>query len=401
MTALIDDPSRAVRRALAEALGGSSRAPRHLIVALASDEPEVAAAVLQRSPVLSASDLVNCVAAGDRAAQCALARRPKLSPSAGAALIEIGEREAILALLGNLDVELSANSLARAFARFSDDAEVRKALLARPALPSSLKADILITTAKALTGFVAETGWLARGRAGRIAREAQNDALCAIAFDCPADERSGFVRNLIERGVVTPSLLLRSLLSGSGDLFAEALAQLSGLSFRRVAAFALAPYGEGFAAAARRAGLPSQLLPAFRAALAALRTDCSAGGHRLKQALIEKVIAACEERNDPALDNVLSLLWRFAAEAAKEDASGFAGRAGAAAFVERLPPSLDFSPAANDDNTAPLLAIELLPPPHPDAAPPVMIPLLEDRSEDAAPPVELPTYLIAALDDAA
>ena len=36
MTALLDDPSPLVRRALAEALGGASEAPRHLILALAA-----------------------------------------------------------------------------------------------------------------------------------------------------------------------------------------------------------------------------------------------------------------------------------------------------------------------------------------------------------------------------
>ena len=59
MTALLDDPSVLVRQALAEALCHSSEAPRPLILALAADEPEVAAAVLRRSPVLTEADLVD------------------------------------------------------------------------------------------------------------------------------------------------------------------------------------------------------------------------------------------------------------------------------------------------------------------------------------------------------
>ena len=65
MTALLDDPSILVRRALAEALCRAHEAPRTLILALAADEPEAAAPVLQHSPVLTEADLVDCVASGD------------------------------------------------------------------------------------------------------------------------------------------------------------------------------------------------------------------------------------------------------------------------------------------------------------------------------------------------
>ena len=86
MTSLLDDPSALVRRALAEALGGASEAPRHVILALAGDQSDVAAAVLQRSPVLTDADLVDCAALADVVAQCAIARRPNLGRGAAAAL---------------------------------------------------------------------------------------------------------------------------------------------------------------------------------------------------------------------------------------------------------------------------------------------------------------------------
>src|SRR5690242_9087347 len=53
MTALADDPSALVRKALADALCSASEAPRPLILALSADAPDVAASVLQRSPVLT------------------------------------------------------------------------------------------------------------------------------------------------------------------------------------------------------------------------------------------------------------------------------------------------------------------------------------------------------------
>src|SRR5579863_4470106 len=80
MMSLLNDPSASVRRALAEALGSASEAPRAVILALAGDRSDVAAAVLQRSPVLTDADLVECAARADVVAQCAIARRPNLGP---------------------------------------------------------------------------------------------------------------------------------------------------------------------------------------------------------------------------------------------------------------------------------------------------------------------------------
>jgi uncharacterized protein (DUF2336 family) len=346
MTTLLDDPSALVRRALAEALGSASQAPRHLVLALAGDQSDVAAAVLQRSPVLTDADLVECAAVGDVVVQCALARRPNLSPGMTAALAEVGQRDAILALVGNRNVELRASALDRIFARFGDDAEVREALLQRRSLPGSLRARIAVATARDLRAASAQ--WLPRERAERIAREACDQAICLIASSCHGDERAGLVRSLLQCGALTPALLLRSLLGGERDLFDEALAELSGLPLRRVAAFTLDPRGAGFAALANRAGLKSCVLPVFAAALAAIDTDVGEDDGEL--ALVQRVIDECEQRDDPALGKVLALLWRFAAEAARAEAAGFAREA----VARQLPPSLDFSPA-NDDAGEPLM----------------------------------------------
>jgi uncharacterized protein (DUF2336 family) len=386
MTALLDDPAPLVRRALAHALGDAIEAPRPLVLALAADQPDVAAAVLSRSPVLTDADLVDCAATGDAVAQAAIARRPDLKPGAIAALAEIGQRDAIVTLIGNREAALPASALSRLLARFGDDADVREALLERPSLLASLRARIAILTANDLC--IAASRWLPRERAERIAREARDQAISSIASSCPAAERAELVRSLRACGALTPALLLRSLLGGERDLIAEALAELSGTPLRRVAGFILNPRGEGFAALARKAGLKSGVLPAFRAALAAIPGNAGEAGDGLNLALVQAVIDECERRDDPALGKVLALLWRFAAEAARAEGASFARDAIASPSL-RLPSGLDFSPA-NDDAAPMLIATrrELA------AAP-------ADSDDEPAPRIELPIELIAALDDAA
>ncbi|HEY1453717.1 MAG TPA: DUF2336 domain-containing protein, partial [Roseiarcus sp.] len=226
MTSLIDDPSPMVRRALANALGGAQDAPRPLILGLAADQSDVAVAVLSRSPALTDADLVDCVATADVVAQTAIARRHDLKPGAIAALTEIGERDAILALIGNREATLAAGALGRILARFDADAEVREALVDHPSLPAGLRAQIAVATANDLS--IVTSRWLPRERAERVAREARDQAISSISWACSGDERAELVRSLRACGALTPALLLRSLLGGERGLCEMALAELSG-----------------------------------------------------------------------------------------------------------------------------------------------------------------------------
>jgi uncharacterized protein (DUF2336 family) len=399
ITALVDDPSLLVRRALAEALCSASDAPRGLIRALAADESDVAASVLQRSPVLTDADLVECAGTADVVAQTALARRPSLPPGAIATLAETGELEAVLALIGNLEIDIPAETLSRIFARFSGDPTVREALLERPSLPASLRARIVAALAKDLA--VEASRWMPRERAERIARDARDQTICLIASSCHPDRRAELVRALRAAGALTPALLLRSLLGGEQDLFAAALAELSSLPLPRVAAFMREPRGEGFAALAHRAGLKSGVLPAFRAALAAIKTYAGEVGEGVKLSLVQTVIDECERRADPALTKVLALLWRFAAEAARVEAVDLAGEAAASASSGRLPQIMHFAPVNDDAAEAPMLIPEFDWPPTGPAPPLELSPPEANSSEDKAPRVELPPELVGPLDDAA
>ena len=93
---LLDDPSPLVRHALADALASSADAPAAVMHALINDQPDIAALVLERSPLLLDSDLVDAIAVGDAELQSAIARRASLPPSVAAAIAEVGGAEACL-----------------------------------------------------------------------------------------------------------------------------------------------------------------------------------------------------------------------------------------------------------------------------------------------------------------
>ncbi|HVK93043.1 MAG TPA: DUF2336 domain-containing protein, partial [Mycoplana sp.] len=125
MIFLLDDPAPKVRLALAEALADSPAAPRAVILPLSEDQPEIAAQVILRSPVLTDRDLVDLAAGGSDVARSLVAHRPALSRAVCAALVEVGSVVDALTMLANKSAGITRRSLKRLCERFGDDGEVR------------------------------------------------------------------------------------------------------------------------------------------------------------------------------------------------------------------------------------------------------------------------------------
>lgn len=322
LTQFLDDPSPLVRRTMAEAFATAHEAPHHIVLALADDQSYVSSVVLARSPVLTDSELIDCAAIGDPIAQSAIALRPTLSAAVAAALAEVGAREALISLAVNPSVDLPVFSMHRMVERFGFDAEIREALLSRTNLPAPLRADLVAATAEALTAFVMRRDWLSEERAQRLMRESRDRAHIIIAADCGPMQ---LVAHLRRSGQLTPSLLLRALLSGSIGLFEAALALLADVPASRVKGLMCDWQSAGFAALYRRAGLPQSLLPAFRVAIETLHgiDHDAVSDARLSRQRIERVLTACTAMQSSELDRLLAVLHRFEAEAAREDARSF------------------------------------------------------------------------------
>jgi uncharacterized protein (DUF2336 family) len=333
LTAVLEDPSPLVRRALAEAFASAVDAPHHCVLALAHDQPDIAALVLERSPVLSDQDLIDCAAAGAGAAQVAIARRPKVSSLLSAALAEMACVEALRALAENGGAEVPEFGLRRMLERFGADAGLREAMLGRAELPICVRLDLVCAGASALTAFVRDCGWLTSDRAERLRRDASERAIMDIALaEAPDDSRDGaleMAQHLRAAGRLTPALMLRALLSGDRGLFGAALAELAGQPLARVAGFVRFHQGSGFQALFDRARMPPNLLPVFQAALWAqdeAGEHASADSARLSRTLIAHVLRACEDLEDPDLAQVMALLRRFDAEAAQDEARALTKR---------------------------------------------------------------------------
>ena len=283
--------------------------------------------MLHRSPLLLDADLVEAVASGETVRQAAVAMRALLPCSVAAAIAEVGCAEACLILLENPHAEIVPFSLDRIVERHGHLAAIRDALLnaSRPAGADAAGAGLKLS--QTLAEFVSARAWLAPDRAQRITREACEKATVALAAELPETEVRPLIRHLCESGQLNAGLILRSLLSGNVEFFEEALAELAEVPLARVAGIVHDRRGASFRALYDKAGLAGVHVPrlprgARGHARGRLRHE-PGGASRLKRRIIERALTRCENEAPDEIEPLLTLLRRFAAEAAREEARLF------------------------------------------------------------------------------
>jgi uncharacterized protein (DUF2336 family) len=324
MVLLLDDPSPLVRQVMARLLAPFAEVPPAVIHGLVADQSDIAAIVIEHSPLFIDAELVDLVATSDVVVQAAAARRAPLQCSVAAAIAEVGAAEACLVLIENPNAEIADFSIKRIVERFGQLAAIREALFARDDVLASTRQALVAKLSTTLADFVAARAWLEPDRAHRVAREACEKATVVLAAETPEDETGPLIRHLCESGQLTAGLILRGLLSGNLAMFEEALAELSGLGLNRVRGLVHDDGGAGFHALFARAGLPASTWPAFHAAVEALGEDSLygelGGASRLKRRVIERVLTCCAASSIDDVQPLLTLLRRFAIEAAREEA---------------------------------------------------------------------------------
>jgi uncharacterized protein (DUF2336 family) len=324
MLMLLDDPSPLVRRALSDALAASPSAPPAIVLALAADQPEIAAPVLALSPLFVDADLVDAVATGLPAVQAAVAARASVPCAIAAAIAEVGAPEACLVLVENFSAEIAPFSIDRIVERHGHLAAIREALLAREDIPAPTRQALVAKLSETLADFVSARDWLDEDRARRVTREACEKATVALAADSPETEVRPLIRHLRVTGQLNSGLIMRALLSGNVALFEEALAELADMSTSRVSALIHDRGSAAFRALFDKAGLPASTYPAFKEAIEAMREGGfvgePGGATRLKRRMIERVLTRCGNEAVGELQPLLTLLRRFATEAAREEA---------------------------------------------------------------------------------
>lgn len=322
MVFLLDDPAPKVRLALAEALADNPDAPRTVILPLSEDQPEIAAQVILRSPVLTDRDLVDLAAGGSDLTRSLIAHRAALSPAVCAALVEVGSVCDALTLLANGSARLTRRSLKQLSERFGDDGEVRALLLDRDDLPSDARHALVEKVGSALASDALVQAAVGRQRLERVTREACDVATIGLAGDTHGDEVVRLVEHLRVRGKLTPVFLMQALCAGRIEFFAAAIVDLSGQGERRVRSILADGREPSVRALFEAAGLGNDISALFADAILLWRKDAKRGENRLS--VTARLAARTRLAGDGAQQALLDMIEGLAIAERRQSARSYA-----------------------------------------------------------------------------
>ena len=265
---MAQDAAELVRRALAVTLKNSPIVPRDVALRLANDVESIALPILSASPVFSDADLAEIVRLGEPVRQVVIAKRPRVSQTVTAAIVEYGVERAVEAACANDNADFAERTLQQVISRFEGSERVLAAVAYRNALPMSVTEKLIDMVSDQVRDHLLNHQEISPDLAIEIAIGARERATIDLVDQAgrTTDVRS-FVSHLNRNERLTASLLLRALAHGHMTFFEWGLAELASVPHHRTWLMIHDAGPLGLKAIYERSALPARLYTAFRAAV--------------------------------------------------------------------------------------------------------------------------------------
>jgi len=309
---LAKDAAIAVRRAVMDSMKTSRHLPHDVAERLALDVESLALPILQNSPMLSDSFLVDMVRRSGRARQSAIAQRAIVSERVVSSLIEHGDEEVVATLAANPGADIAEHNMAYMLERFPASDQIVSRLAVRPVVPArvleylvSAASDELAAQIRARPDYQPHMDELlqqGRERATlRMLGRGRSDA-----------ELEEVAKQLLQSGRLTPSLILRALCLGDVGFFEACLAVAAKVPMKNARALIHDQGDAGLQAIYGRSGLSGNFLPAIRHALEIAHETHFDGGpgdvDRYRKRLVERVLTDPRGMSGEDVDYLLDKL---------------------------------------------------------------------------------------------
>lgn len=289
------DVERHVRESLAAAVRRIPDLPHDVALALARDIASVATPVLAESSVLSDSDLVELIAAGDEDKQLAVAGRATLSEAVADALVARGSEDVVVAVVSNPGATLGEPTLDLALDRFPESERVHAPLIARETLPVAVAERLVAMVSERLQGELVRRHALPADLATDLILEGRERATLSLEEDGSPPERvEDLVRSLAGGGRLTSSIVVRAACIGDVTFVETALAVLANVPVDNAGRLVHDSGRRGLDALADKAGINPRDRVVLRAAVEAVdETELGDGPtdrQRFAEIVIERVL---------------------------------------------------------------------------------------------------------------
>ncbi|MDZ4870477.1 MAG: DUF2336 domain-containing protein [Alphaproteobacteria bacterium] len=317
MRTMAADAETIVRQAVATSLRHSEHLPRDVALALANDDIAVAQPILESSPVLTDDDLMGVLAEGNGTKQVAVAKRPEVSATLAAAVIDTGNAAAVTTLVGNEGAALNEDLFQRTIERYSRFETVKAAMVHRSELPVTISERLVALVSDRLKVVLASRHALPADMAADILLDARERATVGLLTKGSSEDTQALVSQLHARGRLSPSLVLRGLCLGDVRFCEDAMAEIAGISAEKAAMLIHDGGPLGLKAIYKKCNFPESMYPAFRVAVDMVHETELEGGpsdrERFASRVIERILTKYQEIEAADLDYLLSKLSKLKA----------------------------------------------------------------------------------------
>ena len=233
---LIDEVEVAIRAKLSERLAVMPGAPRELVMRLAADDAKVARPLLLKSEVLKDVDLIQLVKHRAQEHRLAIAMRSGIGAGVSDELIKTGDEDVIEALIRNKDAVLSRQAIDYLVEESKRVDRFQEPLLRRKELPAALAMRMFWWVSAALRRHILANF--------PLKPEDLDDAMEGAVYagasgaNLVENEAEKLASRMMERGDLTPNVIVQELRDGHVNAFIAGLARISGIDYltaRRIA----------------------------------------------------------------------------------------------------------------------------------------------------------------------
>lgn len=215
------------RKIFAERAAKTVSLPRQFAVKLARDDISVARPILRHSPVLGDEDLLSVIGMDSLPHQIVIAGRQMISQAVADALVTTSNPEVIGILLQNFGAQISRESMEKCTELAQQIAQLRLPLIDRPEFTAADATKLMWWLPRELRQTVLERYGFAGTEQKGGTQQLVDQMMVRFRDQEPTEKDAEHIASwLVERGAISPQLLVQVLRLRSSPLFVALLSKL-------------------------------------------------------------------------------------------------------------------------------------------------------------------------------
>lgn len=225
---MVRDVEVKVRQVLADSLKNCHKLPEDIVTAVINDIDSIAAPFLQYYTDLSNEDLIKILNMPSISKQKAVAGRQNLPGVISEYIVEKCPEEVVDVLISNETAEIHEKTFASILAKYQQSEDIRKRLVYRTELPTSVIEKIANSLSEELKKRLILSHNLPTDIASDIIEEVKEKTTLRISEEYSSDKQiEELVHQLYTSNRLTPNLVVRAICLGDLKFFEYAIVYLS------------------------------------------------------------------------------------------------------------------------------------------------------------------------------